>query len=999
MLKRFAFLLLFVLLWTLKSRGQNFRVLHWGIESGLSQGINHKIIQDSKGFLWITSYEGLNRFDGKNFRNFYSSSKKNSLHGWEITGLVEDSMRRIWAGSSEGLNCYNPETDSFIHFLPEKALLNGRFYSIPLAATKEEIICFEISGKIVAYSTDCFAKRIITDKVPWHSNYLTAINCWLNKAKEELWMPVEQGLANIHLRNGTTDIYGKSFQVNALLGNEQKQRLVIGTDSGILEFNLKSRKFLPNTYGHILKSKVTCIAKDKNQCLWIGTEEQGLYVAGADGNFNHYVKTSIQNSINGNKINSIFFDLNGTAWVGVSTNGVDQLIPENGFQHYNDAQKKSNQLSNNIVRCFLEDNEKNIWIATQGGGINIFNPSYKLFKSLTRKILPGLPSNFIRSLAWDKKGIFLIGTEKGACRLNAKSLKTKKINFCSSSSKRLASPYVEQIIPFENNSWLISTKQFGLFILNKDGHKAMQLPFPGNKHVFYTAFVNKLLFISVWDENPRIFFIKSGQWIEIESRLAKYTITWVSYDKRRKRYWIGSLQGLIETDEKLNILRQYTVEDGLSNHYIYVMVLDKNGLLWISTNKGISQFDPERRTFNKFTPEDGLQGYEYNAKAALEASDGTLYFGGINGFDAIKKSLDSLPSTHPKFYIKELLVNNIPYRSKKNINYIKALQLNYFENNITIQTGVVNFIPSGNNKIKYKLVGIDREWKIADRDFVINYSSLPSGEFEFFATAASAPGKWNPEGTHIRFFVAKPWWRSWWFFFSIFFFLLFIIVLLFRSYYQRKWIKQKAELEKVRAVEQERTRIAFDMHDDLGVGLTKIKFLSEKIELKSWQQQSIQEELLKVKRCVHDMIDKMGEIVWALNEKNDSLADLLAYSRSYAIEYLEQAEIHCCFETSDNTPSIFINGEFRRNVFLSVKEALHNVVKHAEATKVLIRVMASEKLDIFIEDDGKGFKTEEVKPYRNGVMNMQKRMVAISGKCIITSGQKTIVHLSAPLPY
>jgi signal transduction histidine kinase len=212
-----------------------------------------------------------------------------------------------------------------------------------------------------------------------------------------------------------------------------------------------------------------------------------------------------------------------------------------------------------------------------------------------------------------------------------------------------------------------------------------------------------------------------------------------------------------------------------------------------------------------------------------------------------------------------------------------------------------------------------------------------------------------------------------------------------------KTLKAEDELQRKMELEKERTRIATDMHDDLGAGLSRIKFLSETIGIKKQQQQPIEEDIIKIREYAHEMIDKMGEIVWALNEKNDSLSDLLSYTRSYAVEYLSQNGIHCQIITPDDFPAIMVSGEFRRNIYLVVKEALHNIVKHAQATLVKINIEASKKLIIKIQDDGIGFNSAETRPYSNGLINIEKRMKDIGGTVHIESTEGTIIYLHVPL--
>ena len=188
------------------------------------------------------------------------------------------------------------------------------------------------------------------------------------------------------------------------------------------------------------------------------------------------------------------------------------------------------------------------------------------------------------------------------------------------------------------------------------------------------------------------------------------------------------------------------------------------------------------------------------------------------------------------------------------------------------------------------------------------------------------------------------------------------------------------------------------MHDDLGAGLSRIKFLSETIGIKRQQQQSFDEDINKIREYSHEMIDKMGEIVWALNEKNDTLSDLLSYTRSYAVEYLSQNGIACTVKAPEHFPTTFVSGEFRRNIYLTVKEALHNIVKHAQASAVIIKVDLDSKLKIEIRDNGTGFDKAKIRSFSNGLSNMETRISNINGRFEILNGLGTTIQIIVPLP-
>jgi signal transduction histidine kinase len=216
-------------------------------------------------------------------------------------------------------------------------------------------------------------------------------------------------------------------------------------------------------------------------------------------------------------------------------------------------------------------------------------------------------------------------------------------------------------------------------------------------------------------------------------------------------------------------------------------------------------------------------------------------------------------------------------------------------------------------------------------------------------------------------------------------------------YFRYRIRQQKLEFEKQQAIEKERTRIATDMHDDLGAGLSRIKFLSQSILNKKIEDGIVKTELEKITTFSDEMTEKMGEIVWALNEKNDTLADLVAYSRSYAIEYLANHNIQCEAHTPLGLPGTFIAGEIRRNIFLSVKECLHNIVKHAGASCVHFSVALSNKIQIIIHDNGKGIDWNNQRAFSNGIQNIQQRMKEINGEVKFYNEKGTKVVLTIPI--
>jgi signal transduction histidine kinase len=257
-------------------------------------------------------------------------------------------------------------------------------------------------------------------------------------------------------------------------------------------------------------------------------------------------------------------------------------------------------------------------------------------------------------------------------------------------------------------------------------------------------------------------------------------------------------------------------------------------------------------------------------------------------------------------------------------------------------------------------------------------------------------GKYPPLEAGYFFNILIPWWHSWWFRGFVVIAVLLLVVLLFRLYYRNKLQQQKISLEKKQAIEKERTRIAIDMHDDMGAGLSRIKVLSETIKFENLKGIINPAHLHKISVYSEEMMDKMGEIVWALNQRNDSFNDLTSYMRAYAVDYLTNHDIHCSFHATSDPGETFISGEVRRNIFLAVKEALHNVVKHAQATNVDITITRGKELSILIHDNGKGIEWEKMSKFGNGLNNIRKRMTEIGGLAEFRNENGTSVMLRLP---
>lgn len=464
---------------------------------------------------------------------------------------------------------------------------------------------------------------------------------------------------------------------------------------------------------------------------------------------------------------------------------------------------------------------------------------------------------------------------------------------------------------------------------------------------------------------------------------------------RKGNVWLGCEgSGLYRYDYKRKKLQIYTLDDGLPSNYINSLQFDGVGRLWIGTWKGLCCLNPATNRVVTFTREDGLADDRFYEQCLFYDSSQNMVWAGAS--TAIMRfnpdSLLHVRNQQVDVQIDEILVNGKRYQDNATSN----VDLNYIQNNIQF----IFVAPDFSNKrieYSYQLKGEDKNWIDNLSGTTASYANLEPGMYEFFVRARYAGNNpWYTIKSPVRFTIATPWFKSEWFNITVSLVSVLFVVGVVRFYYRRKTEKRLYLYERQQALEKERTRIATDMHDDFGTSLSRIKFISEKIKLKSQLEETLKNDLTKISNYSDEMAGKMNEIVWALNERFDSVDDLVSFCRSYAAEYLDHHKIELDFSSQAIT-AVRLRGEARRNVYLVLKEALHNTVKHSGATRVVISFELSEWLRIDYQDNGEGFEWNAVRPFANGLMNMEKRMRDIGGSFGLLTNNGVKITLRVPI--
>ena len=486
--------------------------------------------------------------------------------------------------------------------------------------------------------------------------------------------------------------------------------------------------------------------------------------------------------------------------------------------------------------------------------------------------------------------------------------------------------------------------------------------------------------------------LQNGQFSHITRREGlSDNFAWCIHEDTDGIIWIGTENGLNRI--KNGRVSCFSVQQGLFDNVVNDLLEDNQGNLWISCNRGIyrvskAQLDAvaegTRRTVEhvSYGISDGMLSSETNGEiqpAACKTQDGRLWFPTTDGVVVIEPDKITLNDLPPPVVIEEVLMDGLPLNpnqaSRLEPGHGNVLEVHYTANSLVAPEKV---------QFRYCLDGCDQKWVEAGTRRVAYYTNLGPGDYTFRVTGCNNHGIWNETGAIFRFYLAPRFYRTW-----TFFVICGLAVIL--SGYGLHWIRlgvvRKIErLEKLHALEKERARIASEMHDDLGASLTQIALLSELANRELPQADRAAEHIGKILGTTREVFRAMDEIVWAVNPKHDTLSSLVGYLSNYAQDFLRPAGIRCRLDVPTHLPPYPLTAEQRHNLFLTVKEALNNVAKHAAAEEVWFRVgLNSAHCTVSIEDNGRGFPVGTTSPGRNGLSNMKERLAAIGGELKLSS--------------
>ena len=800
-------------------------------DNGLSSSIASCIIQDHKGFMWIGTADGLNRYDGFNFviyKNIPEDSA--SLADNVIKALFEDHNKNLFIGTENGLCMYDRIKDRFMNFFYDKASpLKGLSCTVSKIiedsvgnlwlATNLGLVYFDrLKNKIDQYSHDANNPASISNN---NVEYV------FNDRKGRLWVATRGGL-NIFLPESRTfkhvkwDDTGNSLSGSVFMNiaEDHDGNVWFGSTEGLyyLKNDLKSGSDSLKHYFHDARDNnslsinlVRSLFVDDSGNIWIGTDNGGLNLFNKEKQtFWHYGKDDYDpRSLNNEAIESIYEDKTGKLWIGTCTGGLNiSMSNSDAIVKYENVPGTQLSLSHNTVTCFSEDLLGQIWVGTDGGGLNLFDRKKERFRRYNTGN-SSLSSNAILCIHLDSLNHLWLGTWEGG--LDNLDLKSGRITSITTKNSGIQDDNIFAIAQGRNNDLWLGSFEHGLihYEINErkfTGYTAENSGL-GNDMIIKIVNFSKGRLIIGTTQNFQIFSPENNQFLTyrsdpLKSNSLSYPRVTDILPENDSSIWIGTPDGLNQFNPNNESFKRYYKKDGLPDNFIKGLILDKQGFLWVTTGNGVCRFDYKHGKFKNYTMADGFQSNEFSERSILRTNEGDLLMGGTRGFNLLFPEKISENKNIPDVLITDLKVFNKRVNPGEkgsplsmNITESKFLNLSHELSVLTFNFAVMDFSAPEKNQYAYMMENFDKDWIYTENRGEATYTNLNPGNYVFRVKGSNNDGLWNEIGTSIHITILPPWWSTWWFRIIAVSLLILILVLFYFSRV-RQLKNQKILLEK-----------------------------------------------------------------------------------------------------------------------------------------------------------------------------------------------------------
>jgi len=1025
------------------------RFVSLSIDQGLSQSVVNATYQDSLGYLWFGTQDGLNRYDGNTFMIFRPDpDNPSSLSDRMINAIVEDKQGSLWIGTVlGGLNRFDRQTGLFtqlVHEVNNPDSLGGNCIRA-LLIDDEGLLWIGTDGGLDVYDpqTSVFTAHYRNNPDNPTSLLHNNINDLLQDRSGVIWISSGKGLSYheyagssfTHLTHDPND------PTSLMVGNvgdifeDQDGDLWLATEMGAERLDRKTLTFEhfrydPSVPGSLSNPSVQAILEDHNGNLWVGTAD-GLNLLEHESRrvtvYRHKPEdpTSLSNSL----IVSIYEDREGILWIGSFGGGVSKLDP--GCNKFPILQYDLDDPKNISSFGLLEDHTGQLWFTIYGKGLLRLNRDtgdYTLYQYNSDAPERGLLDNFVISVSESRDGTIWIGSHMG---LNALDPITGLFTHYVLNEKKPDDPYS---LHGSSAGYTLEDSQGFIWIGMHTGldrfdrntgiftHYSYDPDDPASLSHSNVAYIYESqagdIWLGLYEGGLNKLDQKTGQVTHFrhdpdDPRSISSDAVYMIMEDHTGMMWLGTNEGLNKFDPQSGTATHYTVRDGLPNDVIYAIVEDDQGYLWLSTNFGLARFDPRTSSSQNYDYNDGLQSDEFNTFASTKTHLGEIIFAGISGTNIFRPEEIQNNDYVPPIVLTHLTQGGAPIKVEQLTENQQKITLRWPYNYLEFEFAALSYSNPEKNQYAYLLEKFDQDWVANNTNNFGRYTNLPGGTYTLRIKGSNNDGIWNESGIAMTVAVVPPIWQMWWFRGLVVLFVAAVAIGIYRlrmrniESYNRDLKRQVEErtreietlFEKTKelAIIEERNRLARDLHDSAKQkAFAALAQLGAARSMMTREPNTAKSTLDEVEDLVYEVIQELTFLIqemypMALKEKG-----LIPILREYLFEWENRNDIHVSLSVSQERR---LPLEVEQALYRITQESLANIARHSHASKVSIDLNYNgESVEMVLSDNGCGFDLEE-KPVGVGLRTMRERAVMIGGSLEIYSapGTGTRVRVSAPI--
>lgn len=986
---------------------------------GLNTNKVNCVWQDKKGFYWVGTENGIQRFDGKKFINLGWDNSSDALPTLGIDQIIGSDTRKLWIRQGNKIGLFDPVTFMYtnVPLKPSKKLPPQTESKLYIDSKNNVFLCVR-DYLLMIYNPrqNAFTDMNFPVKVPknWTFNYI-----FENPKTNNYWLCSDNGLAlynnktgNLNFRNHNPDniplIDRKDLKYvfDFFIDKQDRWWISYWNESPrtegtvLLMFNPETKESIADTSNSNLRAgnykQLDWIVETSNNIVWSGGINTLLsYEPNNNGFFENVRANSKEFDLNCREIKHLFEDREANLWL--STNNGLYVIVKDQQSVYNYVFQEDN-VQDIIVRAILETKDKENWIGTFGNGILLFNDKFKkintdLYKNVTNRNCQYVYSINQHSLT----GLIWVGCRNGFILIFDPILKkvVKELNPLSFRNNVLREGgAIKQIIEDSQGDLWFSTEE-GRLIKWQHESAMDNNSFKIVKH-YQTPiliFIDKQNRIWTYAHNKGLFIMDSTGTKELKhfekmpepSSVLGNKIT--DFEQYNDSIFFISNGFLNILNFKSGEIRCLTQKDGLPGTKVSKLMLDKMNLLWFTSNNGLGSYNLEKNIFATYSNKNGLVYAEKQAYAKYYMQNGEIWFGGENslyGFIPNELKQKSIPQN---VTITDFKIFNT-FMPLDSLLSLDEIVLQPQQNSVTFYFSSLSYSQQDKLVYYYKMEGISDNWIKAEQNMLVNFTVLPPGNYTFSVKCVNMQGEESPEITSVKLRILPHFYQTSWFMLLVIISVFSIVFLIFRL-----------RMTRLLAVERVRNKVARDLHDDIGSTLSTINILSSMAKTKLLTDPvKTSDYISKITDNSQQMMDAMDDIVWSIKPDNDNMLRVVARMREYASGILEPKDIEITMNVDEKIHQIKLNMEARRDLYLLFKEAINNAAKYARCTSVEINLFYNHhKIVMRINDNGIGFDLR-TNDNGNGLGNMHKRAKRLKGELSISSNSEIGTELTLIVP-